>query len=49
MDDAYAHAIQVQYASLTLRVLQPSPLTESHPEIRSERLSREEKHVIHLQ
>jgi hypothetical protein len=29
-------------------VLQPSPLKESRPEIRSERLLRVEKHVTHV-
>ena len=33
MDDAYAHAMQVKNASLTLGVLQPLPLKESRPEI----------------
>ena len=33
---------------LTPRVLQPSPLRESHPEIRCKRLLREEKHVIYF-
>jgi hypothetical protein len=33
---------------LTPRVLQPSPLRESHLEIWNERLLREEKHVIHF-
>jgi hypothetical protein len=33
---------------LTPRVLQPSPLKESRPEIRSERPLRVEKHVTHV-
>jgi hypothetical protein len=40
--------MQVPNASLTPEVLQPSPLKESRPEIQGERLSKEEKHVIHF-
>jgi hypothetical protein len=35
-------------ARLTPRVLQPSPLKESRPEIQGGRLSKEEKHVNHI-
>jgi hypothetical protein len=40
----YAQAL----VAVTPGVLQPSPLKESCPEIRSERLSRVEKHVTHV-